>query len=52
MSESTPDPRQLVDPDDPGGLIDGGAVEMPGVQDRGFSEESADAPDLPHRDEE
>lgn len=42
MTVPDPDPREVVDPGSPGGLIDGGPAELPGVQDRGPSDADAE----------
>lgn len=45
MTEATQDPRELNDAEHPGGLVDGGGHEMPGVQDRGPSEDATSSGD-------
>jgi hypothetical protein len=38
-----PDPREGVDPRNPGGLVEGGPADIPGVQDRGPADAEEEA---------
>ena len=42
MTVAEPDPREGVDPAHPGGLVEGGTPEIPGVQDLGPSDADAE----------
>ncbi len=38
-----PDPREQLDRDQPGGLVESGAADIPGVQDRGPADAEEEA---------
>ncbi len=51
-----PDPREGVDPANPGGLIEGGPADIPGLQDRSVADaaakaEQAEQPEQPEQTE-